>query len=147
MPCPWKACRAASWICLHGWLPWPYIFIPVGLISGHYCKFVSCIFVGNLLKPIKTHLSGLCCLWVFLYEVLSFLPRHISRLLWVCCHVDPPTAFHWQPLHEVCHFSPEVFSKYFWSEGMWRVPRTSRKKSECPHEWLVVDCLYLFFIS
>ncbi|KAG0730150.1 TATA box-binding protein-associated factor RNA polymerase I subunit B [Chionoecetes opilio] len=54
--------------------------------------------------------------------------KHISHVVWVCCQVDPSTARHWQSLQDVRHFSPAVFSKYFWSEDMWRVPRTSWKK-------------------
>lgn len=57
--------------------------------------------------------------------------KHISCLVWVCCQVDAPTAFHWQQLHNMCNFSASLFTKFFWREGMWRIPRTSlAKKTE-----------------
>ncbi|XP_063885354.1 TATA box-binding protein-associated factor RNA polymerase I subunit B-like [Scylla paramamosain] len=54
--------------------------------------------------------------------------KHISCLVWVCCQVDAPTAFHWQRLHDMCYFSASLFTRFFWREGMWRIPRTSWAK-------------------
>lgn len=83
------------------------------------------VILSQAVDVVKTELPDYTIITPFSWQDWQ---KYISRLLWVCCNVDPSAAFHWQPLHKVCHFSPEVFSKYFWSEGMWRIPRTSRKK-------------------
>ncbi|XP_071524042.1 uncharacterized protein [Panulirus ornatus] len=113
-------------------------------IAGNLAIFLSIQFVP--LPPIEDvisrlvkvlHLPGKTTVSVdHKYFVLNFFPilsaciRYIGCMVWFCTQVDPVSAQHCQWFDQLVTMESSQFSKFFWSEAIWRHPKTNVRQNK-----------------
>lgn len=56
--------------------------------------------------------------------------RYIGCMVWFCTQVDPVSAQHCQWFDQLVTMESSQFSKFFWSEAIWRHPKTNVRQNK-----------------
>ncbi|XP_045604232.1 TATA box-binding protein-associated factor RNA polymerase I subunit B [Procambarus clarkii] len=56
--------------------------------------------------------------------------RYMCKVVWFCNQIDPVSAENSQKFEELVTMDSSQFERFFWSEGIWRYPKTLREEKK-----------------